>query len=99
MQTCDRDGAAAVDGVQAYNESWKGQNQSKLSARQLTFQADAAKLTHVSPTNCLGLSCTASDRRAKAVQAFAPGCQKGVTASMILTNGKSLVTGDVKVAA
>ncbi|CAJ1419091.1 unnamed protein product [Effrenium voratum] len=25
---------------------------------------------------------------------FAPGCQKGVTAPMILTNGKSLVTND-----
>ena len=36
---------------------------------------------------------------AKAVQAAAPGCQLGVTASMILTNGKSLVTGDVKVTA
>ena len=56
----------------------------------------ASKLTS---TNRLGLLCAASDRRAKAVQAFAPGCYKGVTASMILTNGKSLVTSDVKVTA
>ena len=56
----------------------------------------ASKLTS---TNRLGLSCTALDRRAKAVQAFAPGCQKGVTASMMLINGKSLVAVDVKVTA